>query len=657
MEKQWQGSGQDAIPNAEEELSKGAQDLFELLEKLQNSRLDDQRCVLPSSLQSYSSPEQSKSKKDSQALNEILSTPGPYPMIVLPPSGGYWLDGDSDDCPVDDDGNPQIPHHTWSSKFEMDESATLYRRFFYEKDHFNFVVSDDNIGPVVMSVKTEVLDSQEHVRILIRTKNGLHHDVIPFSLVDDTMHPARIAKIVYDEITTDKFNPVLFPKASELIMAYDEHVLVSTFKFGIIYQKFGQKTEEEMFGNASHSPAMEEFLEVLGEKVQLKDFKGFRGGLDTHYGQTGEDSVYTKFRDIEIMFHVSTLLPFSDGDPQQLQRKRHIGNDIVAVVFQDSSTPFMPNMIASHFLHSFIVVQALDPLTPNTRYKVLVTSRDDVPFFGPTLPSPPIFKKSPELREFLLTKLINAEMASYKAEKFSKLECRTRASLLQSLHDKLRQKTMDFCSTILPCDSSKPEVNGTSTRFFDSVRKALSGRSRSHSVESNLAHATPKRSSSSTSNSSLTGTLTGETTPTTLRAQSTRNLYQRSPSQNSSNRENSIKGPDSVSVGGHVHFWGRPNSSPGTPVSSPSTPPPLQPAASESDSSSLNSLELERGPMGPEDSDTGMESMSSTEAAVGTTVLSFSCSKCGDDTRHSQRIETECKKADNCSVSIGIEIH
>lgn len=34
------------------------------------------------------------------------------------------------------------------------------------------------------------------------------------------------------------------------------------------------------------------------------------------------------------MFHVSTFLPYTVGDIQQLQRKRHIGNDIVAIVFQ-----------------------------------------------------------------------------------------------------------------------------------------------------------------------------------------------------------------------------------------------------------------------------------------------------------------------------------
>ena len=46
------------------------------------------------------------------------------------------------------------------------------------------------------------------------------------------------------------------------------------------------------------------------------------------------------FHKREVMFHVSTLLPYSESDKQQLQRKRHIGNDIVAVVFQEDNTPF-----------------------------------------------------------------------------------------------------------------------------------------------------------------------------------------------------------------------------------------------------------------------------------------------------------------------------
>lgn len=51
-----------------------------------------------------------------------------------------------------------------------------------------------------------------------------------------------------------------------------------------------------------------------------------------------------------------------------------------------------------------------------------VTARDDVPFFGPTLPNPAVFRHGPEFKQFLLTKLVNAENACYKAHKFAKLE-------------------------------------------------------------------------------------------------------------------------------------------------------------------------------------------------------------------------------------------
>ena len=134
--------------------------------------------------------------------------------------------------------------------------------------------------------------------------------------------------------------------------------------------------------------------------------------------QTGRESVYQVFHKREIMFHVSTLLPFSDSDQQQLQRKRHIGNDIVAVVFQESNTPFSPDIIASHFLHAYIVVQPLPPTSPHETepsYRVSVTARSDVPYFGPSLPNPAVFKRGSEFKDFLLTKLINAENACYKA--------------------------------------------------------------------------------------------------------------------------------------------------------------------------------------------------------------------------------------------------
>jgi len=71
--------------------------------------------------------------------------------------------------------------------------------------------------------------------------------------------------------------------------------------------------------------------------------------------KTGEYSIYTSYCGYEIMFHVSTLLPHNEADKQQLERKRHIGNDICCIIFQESSgdnfkPSFSPTSISSHFL-------------------------------------------------------------------------------------------------------------------------------------------------------------------------------------------------------------------------------------------------------------------------------------------------------------------
>lgn len=42
----------------------------------------------------------------------------------------------------------------------------------------------------------------------------------------------------------------------------------------------------------------------------------------------------------------------------------------MAIIFQEENTPFVPDMIASNFLHAYIVVQAESPSTETPSYKV-----------------------------------------------------------------------------------------------------------------------------------------------------------------------------------------------------------------------------------------------------------------------------------------------
>ncbi|KAG7494877.1 rap1 GTPase-activating protein 1-like isoform X8 [Solea senegalensis] len=436
-----------------------------MIERMQGFRMDEQRCPLPPPL---------KTEEDYipyPSVHEVLGRRSPFPLILLPQFGGYWIEGTNHEpkSPADAD---QATCPTSQIKLETNSTAKIYRKHFMTKEHFNYYTMDAALGHLVFSMKYDVIGDQEHLRLMLRTKLKTFHDVIPISCLTEFPNVVQMAKLVCEEVNVDRFYPVLYPKASRLIVTFDEHVINNNFKFGVIYQKFGQTSEEELFGNMEESPAFVEFLEFLGHKIELHDFKGFRGGLDVTHGQTGIESVYTHFHNKEIMFHVSTKLPYTEGDSQQLQRKRHIGNDIVAIVFQEENTPFVPDMIQSNFLHAYAVVQVEDACTDNVTYKVSVTARDDVPFFGPALPDPAIFKKGPEFREFLFTKLINAEYACYKAEKFAKLEERTRSALLETLYEELHINSQSMMG--LGGDEDKLENGaGGGGGFFESFKSLI----------------------------------------------------------------------------------------------------------------------------------------------------------------------------------------
>jgi RAP1 GTPase activating protein 1 len=329
------------------------------------------------------------------------------------------------------------------------------------------------------------------------------HELIPSSCLGDNPTPIKISRLLNEQLNVDNFMPIVTPSASELIASYDEHLHVTNFKFGVLYQKYGQIIEEELFCNNETTSEFDEFLDIMGDRVKLREHKGYRGGLDIQNGHTGDIAIYKVFEGREIIFHVSTFLPFTNGDPQQLQRKRHIGNDIVTIVFQEQNTPFSPDMIASHFLHAFIVINKHN----SNSYRISVAARDGVPFFGPLLPKNGIIRKD-HLKNFLLTKLINAENACYKSEKFAKLELRTRTSLLQNLADDLKEKTRDFLGsdTVLTPNSPVPELKqevatgGGASRFIDSVKKALISRVRSQTSTDTNSSSTMNSTSTLSSN-------------------------------------------------------------------------------------------------------------------------------------------------------------
>uniref|UniRef100_I3JV46 Signal induced proliferation associated 1 like 2 n=1 Tax=Oreochromis niloticus TaxID=8128 RepID=I3JV46_ORENI len=333
----------------------------------------------------------------------------------------------------------------------IDLGAYYYHKFFYGREHQNYFGVDDNLGPVAVSIRREKLDdgrdkegTQYNYRVTFRTsqlttlRGAILEDAIPSTARHGTARGLPLKEVL--EYVIPELNiqclrlAINSPKVPEQLLKLDEQGLSFQHKVGVLYCKAGQSTEEEMYNNESAGPALDEFLDLLGQRVRLKGFTKYRAQLDNKTDSTGTHSLYTTYKDYELMFHVSTMLPYTPNNRQQLLRKRHIGNDIVTIVFQEpGALPFTPKNIRSHFQHVFVIVKVHNPCTDNVCYSVAVSRSKDVPPFGPPIPKSVTFPKSAVFRDFLLAKVINGENAAHKSEKFRAMATRTRQEYLKDL--------------------------------------------------------------------------------------------------------------------------------------------------------------------------------------------------------------------------------
>ncbi|XP_044160386.1 LOW QUALITY PROTEIN: contactin-associated protein-like 5 [Bufo gargarizans] len=304
--------------------------------------------------------------------------------------------------------------------------------------HQNYIGTDAERNPFFLSV---VLSDQNNQRVpqyraILWRKTGSQKICLSYC-------PTKTlsVKSILSAMNLDKFEKspreILNPEIQKDLLVLEEQEGSVNFKFGVLYAKDGQLTDDEMFSNEAGSESFQKLLDLLGDTVTLKSWIGYRGGLDTKNDTTGIHSVYTVYQGHEIMFHVSTMLPYSKENKQQVERKRHIGNDIVTIVFQEgeeSSPSFKPSMIRSHFTHIFALVRYNKQ---NDGYRLKIFSEESVPLFGPPLPSPPVFSDHQEFRDFLLVKLINGEKATLETPTFAQKRQRTLDMLIRSLYQDL----------------------------------------------------------------------------------------------------------------------------------------------------------------------------------------------------------------------------
>uniref|UniRef100_A0A674A150 Signal induced proliferation associated 1 like 3 n=1 Tax=Salmo trutta TaxID=8032 RepID=A0A674A150_SALTR len=345
----------------------------------------------------------------------------------------------------------------------VDLGARYYRDYFHGKEHSNYFGTDEKLGPVAVSIRREKLDDtkdlkdQYQYRIIARTselvtlRGSILEDAVTSTGRHGTVRGLPLKEVleqVVPELSVSCLRLALStPKVTEQLLKLDEQGLSQKHKVGVLLCRAGQSTEEEMYNNEEATPAFSAFMDLLGEQVCLRGFTNYAAQLDTKTDSTGTHSLYTTYQGYEVMFHVSTMLPYMPNNPQQLLRKRHIGNDIVTIIFQEpGALPFTPQNIRSHFQHVFVIVRVHNPCSDGTCYSVAVTRMKDVPPFGPPIPSGVMFRDPEAFRNFLLAKVINAESAAHKSEKFHTMATRTRQEYLRDLAEN--------CVSSTPLDSA-----------------------------------------------------------------------------------------------------------------------------------------------------------------------------------------------------------
>jgi hypothetical protein len=170
---------------------------------------------------------------------------------------------------------------------------------------------------------------------------------------------------------TDQARPIPLPdddSVNRALRMFDHSSTVDGHKVGIIYIGEDQTDEVDILANVSGSREYVEFLNGIGTLTKLKGATFNTQGLDRQYESDGEFAICWRDRVTELVFHVTTQMPTNlERDPQCALKKRHIGNDFVNIIFNDSGLPFKFDTFPSDFNFVNIVI------TPESRASFVAT--------------------------------------------------------------------------------------------------------------------------------------------------------------------------------------------------------------------------------------------------------------------------------------------
>merc|ERR1740128_848756 len=249
-----------------------------------------------------------------------------------------------------------------------------------------------------------------------------------------------------------------------------------THKIAVIYVAEGQEDKISILSNTSGSEAFEEFVAGLGWEVELETHNGFMGGLSRTRTVTGETAPYYATSFLETMFHVSTRMP-STSEESMLQKTRHLGNDEIHIVWTEHWRDYRRGIIPTEFCDVLIVIYPLN----NNLYRIQVTRKPEVPFFGPLYNE--MIVDHGVLPGLVRATAINASRAKRAMMSAYKTYFEERAKALDSIIDKFRQPTTfeEFVGSVYSPSQLGTIIQGSTMRSAGHSTASVSNSNHSRS--------------------------------------------------------------------------------------------------------------------------------------------------------------------------------
>ena len=324
----------------------------------------------------------------------------------------------------------------------LSEDVPLYNERYFEKPIAEYIlpvegkkafynkIPNKKIGPIIVVLGEKIGGLYKTIAL---SQFGKFKTYIKF-LKEIDQEVMNIYGLKKDEVKMKEFHET--EKFWENLKTNEERSITPAYKFGLVVAKEGQKTEMEFLSNCTASPACQEFFNLIGKTIELKGYTGYNSGLDVKGDSTGTHSIVNKYKDVEIMFHVSTMLKHEENDEQKLMKKKYIGNDVVVIIFKeikDKKDEINLDSFLTQMNHVFIIVTpVMEKGKP--KYRVCVACKSAVNAFLPHFPeNGNLFDRNAQFVDWLLLKAINGERAALESPQFIKSQRTAQRGLLDHL--------------------------------------------------------------------------------------------------------------------------------------------------------------------------------------------------------------------------------